>query len=250
MNAVFNLKRFVYLAKREVIYSWKVFLYLIAGFIVYFILAQLLDNIWDTNLLNVIPIAALAIMICGTSLVDKNLSKTNAKSFFTIPVSNFERWLILWLKAIIVMPVLLVSVVYLLDAITPIQSLKYVVDINYLTERIQFLLAFQSVFFLGYIYFRKRSLVKAGIAFAILIILIHLISKLVISQLYPEVYATKESFNLMYILAFDGFYNWNTHSYTAITTSAIYDICLWIIKLIFPFGLWFVSYIRLRETEI
>ncbi|MFV0537035.1 MAG: hypothetical protein ACK5M3_06625 [Dysgonomonas sp.] len=123
-------------------------------------------------------------------------------------------------------------------------------EIEYVKEKILALFTFQSIFFLGYIYFRERALVKSAIAITILFLLVYLISKVIIKQFYPEIIGVRESLDVFSILNFNGFYLRETGSYIETGTTIIYEICSWIIKLIFPFGLWALSYIKFREKEI
>lgn len=250
MDTVFNIKRFVNLLKREFTYIWKTLLYIVVGLIIYYIAAKLLDSMWQFQLMSLLPMIAIAFVICGTPFINKNLNKANFTPFLTIPTSNFERWLLLWAKSVLIMPILIIGTILLLNQISPIHALDRIIDTNHILDKIHVLLAFQSVFFLGYIYFKERTLVKSAVAMTIAFMLIYFISKVVISQFYPEILEVKRTMDIFYILNFDGFYQQATVSYVETGTTAIYEICSWIIKLIFPLGLWILSYIRIREREI
>lgn len=250
MDAIFNIKRFGNLLRREFTYTWKTFLYLVTGLVVYFTAAKLLDATWQFHLMYLLPIIGFGLIICGTPFINKNLNKANSVPFLTTPASGFEKWLLIWGKSALITPVLVIGTILLLDQISPIGSLEQITGTKYITERIHFLFAFQSVFFLGYIYFKERVLVKATIAITVLFMLAYFISKVIIRQFYPEITGVVDSLNIFYILDFSGFYNQATHSYTETGNTAIYRTCLWIIKLIFPLGLWVLSYIKLREREI
>ena len=250
MDTVFNIKRFGNLFKREFTYTWKTFLYVITGLIVYFIAAKLLDSMWQFQLMNLLPIIGIALTICGVSFINKNLNNTNFIPFLTTPASNFEKWLLIWTKSTLIMPILIISTILLLSYISPIQLADRLMTTKYILEKILALFTFQSIFFLGYIYFRERALVKSAIAITVLFLLVYLISKVIIKQFYPEIIGVRESLDIFSILNFDGFYMRETGSYVETGTTTIYEICSWIIKLIFPFGLWALSYIRFREKEI
>jgi hypothetical protein len=195
-------------------------------------------------------VIGIALVVCGTPFINKNLDKTNFNSFFTIPASNFERWLLLWAKSVLIMPILVAGTIFLLNWISPSLAVDKIISTGHIAERIYVLLAYQSIFFSGYIYFRERSFIKSAMAIATLFIFIYFISKLIISQFYPEVAKVHESLDIMNILNFDGFYDRVTKNYVETGTTTTYEVCLWIVRLIFPVGLWVVSYIRLRETEI
>lgn len=250
MDAVFNIKRFSNLFRREFTYTWKTFLYIVTGLVVYFTAAKLLDATWQFQLMSLLPIIGFALIICGTPFINKNLNKANSVPFLTTPASSFEKWLLIWVKSVLITPILVIGTILLLNQISPIHALKQIIDTKYITERIHFLFAFQSVFFLGYIYFKERVLVKAAIAITMLFMLAYLISKFIISQFYPEIIEVEDSLNIFSILDFNGFYHRASSSYIETETTTVYKICLWIIKLIFPLGLWVLSYIKLREREI
>lgn len=250
MDAIFNIKRFGNLLAREFAYTWKTFLYIVMGLIVYFIAGKLLDSMWQFQLMSLLPIIAIALIICGAPFINKNLNKANFVPFLTTPASNFEKWLLIWAKSVLIMPILIIGTILLLNQISSIQTVDRIFDTKHIFNKIHFLLAFQSVFFLGYIYFKERVLVKAAIALTVLFMLAYLISKLIIGQFYPEILEVKKTMDIFYILNFDGFYQRATGSYIEMGTTVIYDVCSWIIKLIFPLGLWFLSYLKLREREI
>lgn len=242
MDTVFNIKRFGSFAKRELTYSWKTYVYVILGVIAYYILAQLMDSIWQMNLTILLPALAVILITCAIPLMDKNMNKANFIPFFTTPISTFERWLLLWLKAVIIMPILVIATIFLLHQISPMTWLELATTNTNNTKEIwaniHGVLAWQSIFFFGYIYFRKRALIKIIIAITVFIVLVNLLSNVINSQFYPEIAEMKKSIDITHIF----------HFY--MKTTIIYDICQWTIKLIFPFGLWIASYFRLRETDI
>ncbi|MFV0538918.1 MAG: hypothetical protein ACK5M3_16365 [Dysgonomonas sp.] len=115
MNAVFNIKRFGNLSKREITYTWKTFLYIVAGLIVYFITAKLLDSMWQIQLMNLLPIIGIALIICGAPFINKNLNNANFIPFLTTPASNFEKWLLVWTKSALIMPALIIGTIVILN---------------------------------------------------------------------------------------------------------------------------------------
>jgi len=248
MDAVFNIKRFGNLIRRETLYSWKVFLYIVLGLVAYFVMAKLLDSMWQLQVIALLPPAGIAFVICGTPFINKNLNKVNFIPFLTIPASNFEKWLLLWIKSVIIMPILVIGTIYLLNYISPTLIIDRMFE-GRISQQIYAVLVCQSIFFLGYTYFKERALVKSIIAIVVLFIFINLISRLIISQFYPEIASVRNSFDILYILNYDGFYDRVAKTYIETGTTTIYQVCLWIVKLIFPLGLWIVSYFRLRETE-
>jgi hypothetical protein len=223
---------------------------MVTGLVVYFTAAKLLDATWQFRLISLLPIMGFALIICGISFINKNLNRANSVPFLTTPASSFEKWLLIWSKTVLITPILVLGTILLLNQISPIHTIKEIFDPQYITEKIHFMFALQSVFFLGYIYFKERVLVKAAIAITMLFILAYLISKVIISQFYPEITGVVNSLNLFSILDFHGFYQPTTLSYIETGNTTVYRICLWIIKLIFPLGLWVLSYIKLREREI
>ncbi|MDR1091596.1 MAG: hypothetical protein LBL79_11015 [Prevotella sp.] len=259
MDAVFNIKRFGDLMKKEIAYSWKTYSYILLGMIAYYIIAKLIDTIWQINLIVVFPALVILLMVCVIPVIDRNMNKANFIPFLTSPVSTFERWTMLWAKSVLIMPILIIATLLLLDEVSPmlpIDKLYKGKSTEQIVTVIHSFLAFQSIFFFGYIYFKKRAVIKTILAITAFALLASLISNIILSsRLYPEIAGDtllKNSINLIEILEFNGFYRSvsGNHIFVSTGTTAVYDACLWVFRLIFPFGLWVLSYIRLREREI
>jgi hypothetical protein len=245
--------------KKEIAYSWKTYSYILLGITAYYIIAKLTDTIWHINLTFLLMPLIIVLVSCAIPVIDRNLNRADSIPFFTTPASTFERWMMLWMKTVIIMPALVIAVIFLLHQVSPIPLIDQMLKVKNTGEIltvVHSILAWQSIFFFGYIYFKKRPLIKIIIAITVFALLASLISNIILSsQLYPEIAGNtllKSSINLIEIFEFNGFYRSDSGVYIFVSTgtTAIYDACLWVFRLIFPFGLWALSYIRLRETEI
>lgn len=247
MNTVFNITRFGNLVKKEAVASWRFYLYIILGAIAFFIIAVLLEDRWPILKMLLAPLYVLSV-VCVVPMIDRNMSVQNAPFYLSLPVSKFERWFLLWLKSVIVLPLILSALLYIFNELSPILSLNSVNEQSILND-IYPVLAFQSIFFFGFIYSRKR--IVPIIALVVFFILIYVISSTVISAFYSDVSSMRSSLDPFYIWNFDTLVLDVNGEYQLVKeeTTMLYDIAKYVVMAIFPLGMWVLSYFRLKETE-
>lgn len=249
MNTVFNITRFGNLMKKEAIASWRFYLYIILGVIAFFIMAIILEEKWPLLKISIPPLYMLFV-ICVAPMIDRNMSVQNVSFYLSLPVSKFERWLLLWLKAVIILPLILTILVYIFNEISPIIGIGNLNGKGIL-KKIYMILSLQSIFFFAFIYSRKR--IVPIIALVAFLILIYAVSNIIINTFYPEISTVKSGMDPFYIWDFDGYYYKETangkYHLNKLETTMIYDTAKYVVKAIFPLGMWVLSYIRLKETE-
>jgi len=253
MNTVFNTDRFWNLLKREAIISRKQYLFIICGITAFYAIAAFLEYYYGSDLKKLLPFIYLTLIVCAP-FFDKSQDESHTHFYFSLPVSTFERFLTLWIKSVIVMPVIILGTSVILDTIfSPLVSLSsYTILLFDSWSFYYWLFAIQSVFLFGYVYFRKRAFVKTLLSIAGLFVIIIMISK-IMTQFYPEVYHIKNtmgSFQISDYLGFPTEMVSNGNRSISMVMPLAFDIAKGILIAIFPLGLWILTYFRLRETEI
>lgn len=252
MSAVLNIERFWNLQKREFAMYWKQYLFIICGIAAYYTIATVWESIDTGWLWNMLPPVYVAIIICSISF-DKNLSDANSTFYFTLPVSTFERFLGLWIKYIVIIPLLVFGASVCLDFISSlfVSTTHPVVKFSDWWDY-HMLYAAQSVFLFGYACLKKRSFVKTLSLIAVFFIFIIIVSKIIISQFYPDVSYIRSSMDPISILSFDGYWipEGDSSRFVTTKTTMLYDVTKYILAAIFPLGMWILTYFKLRETEV
>lgn len=250
MNNTFNLKRFMYLEIYDFVKSKNQMLLIVGSIVIVYVLAILSNSLESfrvfPKLINLVPVLALVIIIVSPCILVPKLDKYTATFQYTLPVSNFERLLSLGLKYVLIIPLLCLSTVFLLKSISPFfvpdsQVLLYKTTLSIDSYLNLLIFGFQAVFLLGYFYFRKLAIIKVPIALFLFFMLLQFVS--VISVRYTM--NTQISYSVFDLLQPLEYYNqWMDGS------NSIVSVCNAIIKSVFPFGLWIVIYLKLKETEI
>lgn len=256
MDKVFNINRFWKLVKKETALCHKQYLFIICGLLAYFIIAVLVHSLYNNRiLLEFMPFIYVVMIICVSPFLDKNLSESNISFYLSTPASSFERFLVMWGKNVIIFPLIIFIVSYLLDAITSVVLKEDYATLSFVDSfsGIHFLFAVQSVFIFGYVYFKKKAFVKTLIAITVMFIMVISISQIMITQFYPEVLELKNNMNLLPNYNGQGIgiiFNRSFLERAGLSIPLAYDIARGIIQLVFPIGVWVLSYFKLRETEI
>ncbi len=256
MDKVFNINRFWKLVKKETALYHKQYLFIICGLLAYFIIAVLVYSLYnDRVLLQFMPVIYVVMIVCVSPFLDKNLNESNISFYLSTPASSFERFLAMWCKNVIVFPLIIFIISCLLDAITSVVLNEDYVTLNFVDSfsTIHFLFAVQSIFMFGYVYFKKKAFVKTLIAITVMFILVISISQIMVTQFYPEILKLKNNMHIMPNYNGQGiglFFSRGFFEATGLSIPLAYDISRGIIQLVFPIGVWVLSYFKLRETEI
>lgn len=253
MDTVFNMHRFANLIKREFVLYNKSYIFLICGVAAYYVIAMLMDSVYSSQMLQVMPVVYFVLIIYVAPFLDKSLEDSNAVFSFSLPASTFERFLILWTKCVIVMPLLVLITSSFLDFVSSffLETKPFLSEIDSLRS-LHLLFAIQSLFFFGYVYFKKKAFVKTVMAIAIFFIVIVVVSKIIITQFHPEISHIRNSMDPLFVYDYSGYSIFADKSFTRVDTGTtiLFDIAKYIIMTLFPLGMWVLSFFKLRETEI
>ncbi|MBB4036109.1 nitrogen fixation-related uncharacterized protein [Dysgonomonas hofstadii] len=257
MDTVFNINRFVNLEKRNISLSKMQYIYIASSLAGLYILSMLLHILTGSNFAEFIYFIAYVVIVGGPCFFEKNISKHSSIFDFTLPTSTFEDFLSIWIKYVILIPVSIFLVILILNFVTgivPIEALQeHAKDMSFadLTlKKIYKILAFQSIFMLGYFFFRRYAFAKTTLIMLMLLVILTFFG-VIIGYLFFKGQEFQfngnmehnESFNMGYTLG-------RSMGVTEIKNDLIISICGTIISIIMPIGAWVVSYMKLKETEI
>jgi len=250
MNAVFNINRFLNLEKRNLLTHKNQFIYaslIIIGFTLFtLLLFFIIPSLGQFVAWFIYPLCFILIA-CAPCFFEKNIQKNNSIFDFILPGSTFEKFLIMLINYVIILPVLCFGIVFLLVSLIGIIPLD---NIEYFHESLLFenhialwtiykLIVFQSIFFTGYLFFKRFSFIKT----LLILIAVAIFFLVVTSIMGFTMFSNMDTFN-----------NASTMSIHNDELSLILENKLYIPKIIlgiiFPVGLWIVGFFKLREKEI
>lgn len=247
MNNIFNITRFWNLLKKDFFTTWKkalgAWLIVFGMFVLCIILSETThDPRMDVFMLTIVT-ACIIILFCPF-IVESN--KDIKKQLFNVilPTSTFEKFLSFIVRNAILIPVVVIGSLYLFHSILEYKyHYQSYYDPNYFNFiNLNFLctiIACQSVFILGYFYFKKYAIFKTTIS--VIVIVYILLNG--ISYYYKSInYFDGDIYDYLFAVSY-------AKEWTG-TASTILYICNIVMWLIFPFGLWAISYRRLKETEL
>lgn len=252
MNNIFEINRFANLEKQSFFLSKSQLLYIVCVLVSLYVLSSALYYYIDTSLIAIIFFVVKLIIVVSPSFLEKNVSKNNSVFDFILPVSTFERILSILVKYVIVIPIVCIGtlgVLNLLASVIPVDAINEHARFASLSNLLSFeqlyeLIATQAVFILGNFYFQRHAFAKTCLVLLIGFVLISIIGSIMAT-----------------ILAVHADFNWGMNidselgaKYTSDTgiddQLSSFKVVKIILGIIFPFGLWLVSYFKLRETEI
>jgi hypothetical protein len=250
----FNLKRFWNYAKRDFYYSKNWYLGIVGILTGLFALSMIfyyLDYQYaSVTFRTMIEYAGIIIFFVAPLIMEEKRDKKQAIFSNILPVSNFERFLNFWLKYIgIVHLICWITVIFLVTIYSYFTGNKFILlngdgSFSAFEPYLFIILAFHSFFLLGYYFFKKYALVKTGVgilaAFVIYYFVIGILCKIL---------GIQDSNNVptgLWIYLFPvRYFNW-----LEIPVPPVMYVINYISRLIFPFGIWLVTYFKLKETEI
>ena len=247
MNAIFDLKRFWNYALRDFNRAKMFYFYLVGILFLFFIVGLMLRYTIFFSLANVFfgLILFSAIAICIVSpCYDESLNKRNAMFSFILPVSNVERFIHFFLKYVVFIPLICLVCIFIIQLImktTGIDFFNRIHDSDEDWDSLLVLYGLQSAFMLGYFYFKKHAMLKT-ILFGLLgIVSFYIVGRLMLYALVGE-YSNVDFGDLYSPLSFVKQQGGSPHPVLYVTNA--------VFRLIFPFGIWLVTYFKLKETEI
>jgi hypothetical protein len=261
MNATFNINRFWELEKRNFFLSRMQYMYIAGGLTGLYLLSMLLNVLTnDSNLIWLINFIASTIIIAGPCFFEKSRGKHSSIFDFTLPSSTFEKFISVWIKYVIVLPVMIFILLLLLNIIVgfiPVEGVQAHAKEMRLTERLYapkalfMMLFFQSIFMGGYYYFKRYAFAKTSVVLLMLFII-------AVFGAILMIHSSMEHGNMMFNFnqindqqqSFSNGCQAGHSIIVAFTSNAAVKACSIVIDVVVPAGMWIVSFFKLRETEI
>jgi len=257
MDAIFNINRFVNLEKRNILLSKMQYIYIIGALTGLYLLSMLLHILTESNFSEFIFAIAYVVIIGGPCFFEKSITKHRSVFDFILPVSVLERFLSVWLKYVIILPLCIFLVILALNLLTgliPVESVQqHTADMALRKFDFAFvhkILAMQSIFMAGYFYFKKYAFAKTTLILLLVFVLLTFIG-----VLFGYFFLKGETMSFNANMGHDESYNvgydlGRSIKMTELKSGGFIDAVNVIIGTIFPLGMWVVSYFKLRETEI
>jgi len=257
MDAVFNINRFISLEKRNIFLSKMQYFYITCSLIGLYLLSMLLHILTGSNFAELIYFIIYAVIIGGPCFFEKNINKHSSIFDFTLPTSTFENFLSFWIKYVMLIPVLIFLIILILNVITgivPIVAIQeHAKDMSlggYTFNTIHKILAVQSIFMLGYFFFRKYAFAKTTLIILVFFVILMFFGVVVVYIFFKGQefqfngkMGHNESFNMGYTFG-------RSMGNLEMKDDLIINICDTVVSIIIPVGAWIVSYLKLKETEI
>jgi len=258
MDTVFNINRFLNLEKRNIFLSRTQYLYILGALIGLYILSMLLQILTGSNFCDLIFFIAYVAIVGGPCFFEKSMNKHASVFDFVLPPSSFEKFMSIWLKYVLLIPGMIFLAIFLLNVITgliPIEAVQAHATAMSFSDNLRFsffhkLLGFQSVFILGYFFFKKYAFAKTSLILLLVFVILMFLGVIVGYILFKGQefgfnanMGETESFNMGYTLG-------RSMNDLRIEDDTIINTCSAIMSAIFPLGIWIVCYFKLKETEI
>ncbi|WP_029904292.1 hypothetical protein [Prevotella sp. 10(H)] len=258
MNATFNINRFARLEKRNLFLSKAQYLYMTIALVGMYILSAMLYILIDNSLSGLIYLAAGTIIIGGPCFFERTRNRHSSIFDFTLPASTFEKFFSVWLKYVIILPVIILLVLLVLNVISsiiPVEELKAhaeQLDWTKYNVKTYFALIFhQSIFMCGYYYFKKYAFAKTS-----LILIIAGIAIMFLSIAWGHI-ILESGKNVAFSMSADNENNFtagydfgNAIAASHFASDTVLQIASYIISVVVPLGMWLTSFFKLRETEV
>ena len=245
----FNLKRFWNYAKRDFYYSRNYYLGIVgilAGIFVLTMIFHFLDQKMESRAFcEMIQFAGIMLFLVAPLIMEEKRYKKQAIFSNILPVSNVEKFLNFWLKYVVIVQLICwITVVFLSTIYSYSTGNEYTSIVNGGTKDfvsfVKMFLGLHSLALLGYYFFKKYALVKTGTSILVALLIFYFVVSISYKILGIQHFnPTNDYFAPL------KYFNW-----LEIPASPVIYVIHYIFRLIFPFGIWFVTYLKLKETEI
>ena len=246
MDQILDIKRFGLLLWRSQVQNKQVYLRLsLICFAVFTMLGFLHAALGGSMNLFTIMINII-IVISPVAFFFRRRTHTSHLFEFTLPASVLEKFLVNLLNCTLILPLfiivlslILTSIVKIIpfDAISGIAEHMYPLISGETISVYWKLIAFQSVFLCGSFFFRDSALIKTILVLLGISFILFLIS-------------------IIFVFSLFDFFSWNIQidsidsSVVKNESTSYVGIIQYVIYYFIPVGLWFASFLKLKETEI
>jgi hypothetical protein len=260
MKNIFNGKRFMLLLKKEAYdlrnQYLKLMLIVACTYLVVFLISLLAENesFTDYTKTRYIICATFivgAILLSPFQLYKRYNHKVYGVNYFMLPASQAEKWLSMFINCVVAIPVVIILTITLVDLCTyPFlpwaDKSLWLAFSNFsnpnlysdktLSDILMFF-AFQSILFLGNIWFKRAKVQKTIAAIITLMIAFAVFALIFAKILGTEIFQHSGSPS-----ALENMVEAVSHQWKTITKIIYY--------LVAPIGLWIVSFLKLKEQQL
>ncbi|MFV0420531.1 MAG: hypothetical protein ACK5KT_17630 [Dysgonomonas sp.] len=259
MNTMFNIERYWKLEKRNFFLSKMHYVYILGGLTGLYLLSMLMKTLVDFSLSGLVYLAAFVMVVAGPCLFEKSRNKHTSLFEFILPASTFEKFLSFWFKYVIIIPLSIVLLFLLLNAVTGFISVDAIREhANSMSlDHIQggskaFFLIFgtQAVFMGGYFYFKRYAFAKTSVLLLIITILFVFMGIMIGFYFFK---GQEVAFNFNTDVAKGNSYSMGYElgqSMEILVKNPLIKVMDTIADIVFTVGMWTVCFFKLRETEI
>ncbi len=255
MNNIFDINRFGKLFAREFgRYSPKLIGIGSVGFGI-FTLTVIYSYVFQSEPLNFSFVSfGVVLTILAPLVFHKGIDRIGSVFDFTLPASSFEKFFVKWSFSVVLMPVFIIGFLLIISGLYKIMPGGMCVEAgNQIThflkslsfEQISSISAFQSFFLVGIFYFRKHVFWKVTFCLIIYFLLFALVFILFHQNIFVGSHEISLGTNFFGETIFTDMNN--SRSLFGLHSNMFVYISL---NMVAPFGLWVVSFLKLRETEI
>lgn len=255
MNNIFNTHRFGKLLAREFAkYSPKLIGIGSVG-IGIFALTVIYSYAFQSEPFNFSFVSfGVVLTILAPLIFHKGIDRVGSIFDFTLPASSFEKFLVKWSFSVILTPAFVILFLLLIAALYELmpgglcmrsgdQILDFLKSLTF--ERISTISAFQSFFLLGAFYFRKHVFWKVSFC----LIIYFLLFALVFVLFHKDLFVANHQVSIGASLWGEVIDSGSSHSQSLFGFSR--NLFVYVsLNLVAPLGLWVVSFLKLRETEV
>lgn len=256
MNNTLNINRFASLLLRELnIYKMKMTWVTVASLGI-FILCEVLYTLGIGSFTSFFTSVGLALTILSPLFFYKGLDKISSVIDFTLPASTLEKFLVKWSFSVLLMPIFVILNLLLVGSLfvlfpsemsheTGHRIIDFITSESY--EDILAIFAFQSFFLVGVHFFRKHVFLKVSLS----LIAYFILCIIVFSIFHKELLSSGTSHSMSLSMGDSGSIIYGGNSQITSMFGGSNNRWIGIIfNLIAPFGMWVVSFFKLKETEI
>lgn len=191
---------------------------------------------------------AVLVVLISPCILERGYNKRNAVFICLLPASTFEKFLHIWLKYLILMPLIcvvtlwLINVLFLLSGSALMQRFASAVIIGEVRpDQVWMISTIHPLFFMGYLLFKRKVFLKTCILFvtcmAVCLAFIQLVW-LTAPQDWHGAY--------LHNIASYPEYNYPLSA----VGHLVVDYCNYVAPILFVLGSWITSYLLMREKEI
>lgn len=193
---------------------------------------------------------ALWFLCVAPCLLETGITKHNSTLYLLLPVSAFEKYLHLWIKYLLILPLFCILLILFIKGVLTLTGISYLqhfsasinFDIIHKSQMLTYSLL-QGIFFTGCFAYKQKMLIKSFAVFCLFIMVCLGIIALLASWVFPS--ENVHGYWMSNIAAYP-IYNFPISS----GAEAVIVFCNYATPVAFLIGSWISSYFLLKEKQL